>query len=395
MIKFYEMKLYKKYILYFVSGYLNRSKINNVVYRNLISPKDISLKALQVYLELPDKYVWILRLVMPFLPICDFIASFFVAIGKFLVVSVKKPWVPRSITFKHPLFVQLNMPRDKVENLNKAVPEIEKTYMNIPFIKSQMDDEKCIDILSSVTWKDVFRSFILSLCTIFLMFRKYRHNHQLFRAHSSFEFYLTCFFVEKQPFGMSFVFYSLIDRWAYLFCNDIHHSNTLIQHGILGEFPYVKMKAPSIVYYVNKEQMIILEKWLFSNKPETVLFRPMLKFSGEEKLLNNSLKNVLLVCCPKFIEKERLVIDKVCNTGRYNLYVKTHPGYSNNEIYEELQKKYHFVLLDRCDYPKVDYVISYESTLAVEYADVGLTVFRYDDAEFDHKFNQLVKMQEE
>jgi len=379
----------KVFLRYFISGYLNRFNANQLVYSEISSAKRKSIRTLQVYLELPDKYVPLLNILAPVLPICDMVISLVRVFFKFILCVIRLiPSHHQSIPSGY-FFVQLNMLPGKVNNMNKVVPEIEKTYLEIPFIKNQMTGG--VNILPYLNVVDLWESMLLSVRTIIFLYWKYSKNYQMFRAHSSFEFYLTCMFVRKTPNDRSFVFYSLIDRWAYLFANDSKHSNILIQHGILGDVPFIKMKAPHKVYYVNKEQKQILDKRLFRIPPMESLYRPMLQFSGDEKLLKNDREDILLVCCPKFTEQERSIIDSICKTNRYNLYVKTHPGFSNNDIYDELQSKYGFILLDKYDYPKVDFVISYNSTLAIEYMDVGMVVYKYDDADFNRKFNQLLK----
>jgi len=282
------------------------------------------------------------------------------------------------------------MATGKINSIIKAVPEIKMSFLGIPFISNKMEDS--VKILAFLNFTDLWKSLVLSVKTSLYLYCKYSKTFQMFRAHSSYEFYITCFFVEKTPSEISFVYFSLIDKWAYLFANDTKHSNILIQHGILEDIPYVRMNAPHKVYYVNKKQKEILEKRLFSIKPVISQFRPLLQFSGEQKLLKNGKMDVLVVCCPKFIEQERRIIGAIATVNKYNLYVKTHPGFSNNEMYDELQSKFKFVLLEKYDYPKVNYVVSYNSTLAIEYMDVGVTVYKYDDSDFENNFKKLLEI---
>lgn len=61
-----------------------------------------------------------------------------------------------------------------------------------------------------------------------------------------------------------------------------------------------------------------------------------------------------------------------------NLYIKPHPGDKDNPDYREMSDKYECVIVPKSGYPHVDIVVSYESTLADEYEDVGVKVVRYD-----------------
>ena len=61
-----------------------------------------------------------------------------------------------------------------------------------------------------------------------------------------------------------------------------------------------------------------------------------------------------------------------------NIYLKPHPGDKDNPEYPRMAEQYDAVIVPKTGYPKVDVVISYDSTLADEYDDVGVHVIRYD-----------------
>jgi hypothetical protein len=73
-----------------------------------------------------------------------------------------------------------------------------------------------------------------------------------------------------------------------------------------------------------------------------------------------------------------------------NIYLKPHPA-DNIDTYEKLKDEYpEIVILSKFDYPKVDYVISYDSTLADEYEMHDLPVIRYKDDDFALKMEGIV-----
>ena len=95
----------------------------------------------------------------------------------------------------------------------------------------------------------------------------------------------------------------------------------------------------------------------------------------EEYLLSNNKLNVMLVCNMLFFESEKEIIYALTKEG-INLYIKPHPK-DNAEIYKAL-KSSSFIILGANEFPKVDIVISYQSTLGVKYEQAGVKVLWYD-----------------
>jgi len=88
-----------------------------------------------------------------------------------------------------------------------------------------------------------------------------------------------------------------------------------------------------------------------------------------------------------FFEKEKEIIEDLSKKN-INLYVKPHP-HSLFDPYEKLNISNNFVILQREDFPKVDIVISYSSTLATAYENYGIKVLNYDDELFKYKYEKI------
>ena len=128
---------------------------------------------------------------------------------------------------------------------------------------------------------------------------------------------------------------------------------------------------------------------MFSNIPEDKYFSQM-EYTANDKLLNNGKKHILLVCELIYFEKEKTIIEDIYSTNKFNLYVKPHP--QNNPIrYQQLQEIYDFRILGKTDYPAVDYVISYDSTLVLEYQSKGVKTLMYEDADYEEEYKLLLK----
>ena len=85
---------------------------------------------------------------------------------------------------------------------------------------------------------------------------------------------------------------------------------------------------------------------------------------------------MLLVCWSNNINYEQRICQLI--NSDCNLLIKPHPGDKDNPEYVEMKEKYGCKIVPKTGYPKVDIVISYDSTLADEYDDAGVRVIRYD-----------------
>lgn len=262
----------------------------------------------------------------------------------------------------------------RMKRILESVRPNEVSTLTIPFIKSPYN-ENAVDILSCISYSDIQKSLIASWKTIWVLYWKYRKRDPLFRSYSSFEYYLTCCFVNKTNANNRFSFYNTYDRWAFLMCNTSHA--TFIQHGSLTEqLSFIKIGTPDTAYFINEKQEKILERVLLKGTPQNIKYRSHIVFTENELLQHNDKKNILIVCWNKRIEKEWKICELLYKD--VNLYIKPHPGDRDNPAYKEMSDKYGCVIIPKTGYPQVDVVVSYESTLADEYEDVNIKVIRYD-----------------
>ena len=63
--------------------------------------------------------------------------------------------------------------------------------------------------------------------------------------------------------------------------------------------------------------------------------------------------------------------------------------------YVKLCEKYGYSLLGRTDFPKVDFVISYNSSLAIEYQDAGVQVLIYKKGEEEMILDEINKIKKQ
>lgn len=385
-------KIDKDYIKFFLSGYLNFYKGNLLLSGlNKWRYKQFKIKSALIYLGLPLKYKRLFEILSPIYLPGEFIFSLFILVYKYLISSFHALRVKKEMPVGKILMLALDIPLFKLSQILKCFPKDEEIKaVQIPFINSETPYDT-YSMYSVVKFNDCGRALILSVRLLLRIFKKYHRYDFLFRAYAAYEFFLSCMYVEHSDESNQFLFVSMNDRWAYLIGNDTKHLNIFIQHGILDErIHYFKFKAPHTAFYINRQQQEFFERKMFIGKPQECNYRPCLEFTSNDKLRQNGNPNLLIICCNKYFELERVYIKQLAKNNKYNIYIKPHPGFKDYNEYYVLQKKYDFVILNKEDYPHVDIVLSYDSTLACEYEDVGVPVLRYCDTNFDEEFKIMV-----
>lgn len=365
----------KKYIKYYIFGYLNQyyNDLHFAYNSSRGSYKQHKIKEVFRYAGLKDVKVDLSKFANTF-SLLEALASTILVLFRTFCVSVKKICLKKRDYHGMTFMASLNIASYRLKGLLDLPTPLPITTIKIPYIKSEYKVND-VDILSVISILDIFNSLQATWKTIWTIYAKYRQRDVFFRSYSSFEFYLTCLFVRKTEEDNEFVFYSTYARWAFLMCNT--KGSTFIQHGkLMDTIQLIRIGTPKTAYYLSKRQGKIVEKVLFSRVPNKVGYRKTLEFTGNELLLNNGKLNILLVCWSHNIDKE-WVICKLLSQD-YNLYIKPHPGDKDNPEYPKMAKKYNCVMIPKAGYPKVDAVISYDSTLADEYEDVNIKVVRYD-----------------
>jgi hypothetical protein len=95
---------------------------------------------------------------------------------------------------------------------------------------------------------------------------------------------------------------------------------------------------------------------------------------------SGSKKKVLIVSCITFYDREVEILKDLKGLD-VEVYLKAHPGLTNDACYRKIQKEYGFNYITENIFPKVDFVISYDSTLAYEYMAWNIPVYMYEPEE--------------
>ena len=367
----------KKYRQYYVYGYINTRNINNCFGNVNEEESFVNRKIKDTFgylgIKIPtgDYTKW-----AGVITFFEILASLILVTIRFICVCVRKLFILKKKPEGLNLFAPLSAAQYRVKDMLRSLDGIEVTSVHIPFIKNSYKDKE-IELLSVVSLKDVYDSFISAIGMVCFITKKFGKYDILFRSYSSFEYFLACRFVQKVEEKNKFVYYSTYDRWGFLFCG-ANTEVTFIQHGKLDYITQlIRVGTPTIAYYISPEQKIVLEDTLFTTRVNDIRYRKMLQFTNNEVLNHkNGKPNVLIVSASYFTDAV-LQITKLLYKET-NLYVKPHPGEKKLEIYDVLEKDFGVVMLNKTDYPEVDVVLSYNSTLADEYDMAGVRVIRWD-----------------
>ena len=327
------------------------------------------------------------KVVVKVAPRFELFLSISMCIYMFFNYSVKFLKHKRKKYYNTKFFPKLNFPEARAINLycSAGYSINDLVAIDIPGQYVKYNKVKKVSVFSGISYSQLLLSFIYSIRLCWFMIHKYRYVDMLFRSYSSFPFFLCFYFIENLDRSNEIVYYNHYDRWMYLMGNSCLHK-TYIQHGKLWR-DYISRISCDVAYYISKSQQEILEFTLFNNKPE-VRFRKIFEYSGLERLKNNGKKNILVICQTLFLSEQENVLH-VLNNIDVNIYLKPHPM-DNYDIYENYQKQNpNIVILERFEYPKVDYVISYDSTLADEYEMHDIPILRYNDEDYSIILSKL------
>lgn len=360
------------------------------------SYKDFRLNMTADYMGLGEKNQRAVHAYMNVLFYSETWLSFFIILQRF-ITSIIKCLFSKTQTIENSDII-LNVPFQKVKKLFKDAGISTKKILVVesPFLKNDLFDDgfsRKIALFSGLTIKEIWRSFVLSCRMTFFIKKKYGYRDCIFRSYSSFDYFLAYRYFLKLDNSNTVYFPSINDRWTYLF-GHLTNKTVFLQHGGLNRsktlFIMSKVGKADVGYYINECQRDICNRYMFTNIPEAHYFTKM-EFSSNDKLLNNGKKDVMLACELIYYDTEEKIIRDVSSNPHLNLYVKPHP---QNSIvkYTALQEQYGFVMLGKTDFPKMDYVISYDSTILLEYQSNGVKTLMYEDPDYQNEYQKLLSI---
>lgn len=376
--------------LSYIYGYLNLVHVNQINKPENISWKEYKVLKTCIYLGIPQRLAIYIIKVLSIIQILELLISSFIALYRFLFCIIIKFFIKKETIDTKIITIGEGYARH-VELLSKTTLNSNNiTVITVPFTSKKLyEKDRHISVLSKLRYRDIVISLLWSMQLMAYMNRKYRRLDVLMRYYSSFDFFMAYIFSNYTSEIYTFLFFSTYTRWAYL-NGGLNSRKIFVQHGFLsGKWKLVKrIGKVDYAFYINEEQRLICEKMLFDNNPTYELLEG-LKFTQN---LPSDKKSVLIIGNSIYNGIEEKIIQKLSKNHSLLLFVKPHPGLKDNSFYHKMESQYGIILLNKDDYPEVNYVFSYNSTLATQYEDAGVVVYRYKDDTFVDNLNRLATM---
>ncbi len=319
-----------------------------------------------------------------------------------LIVTIRViPWSVKSLMTKRQemsekLFIENGLiMKDRVKSAR--LYEESKDWLYLIDISADFWDKskRCHCIFEYITIYEVLKSYIISLITIAVAQTKIRFKYVL-RTYNCFDYYLTYYTLRNIPQSTTLYFCNQGDRWVCLFDLAPQKCKIFLQHGIEPpdyRTPY-RFKNIDTAYVLSMPEYENLLKADFDNKPNHVyVMDPTIKLTTIESDFDFK---VLIVGFPGYLmfDNESSIVESLSDQN-CQVILKPHPGKEDMTKYLNLEEKYHNckILLEKI-FPDVDVVISYRSTLAVEYQVYDKLVMFYDEhsnEQIVHKVLTLIK----
>ncbi len=374
----------KELFRYFIYGYLNEKMVGRWQTGGHLNRKPFKKKAIASYLNIGRYPSWMGNALIDIAGLLELPLSLFMETFLFFKYVIGAICCSRKQEEGQIYFIGTKEQRIKQELRNARISDSEVVVIKfLGWDYGQIfEGLKQTSILSGIRLADICRAYRYSMRLSIFMQRKYGNNDMFFRSYSSFEFFLAAFYLSRLDLSKKVVYVETYSRWAFL-CGSLNHHVIFVQHGIIGkELNFlIKIGSPNDAYFLNKKEEQYCCEYMFKKKP-AVYYLEGLKFTSNEKLLLNGKKNVLIVCHYIYFDIEKRLALALNDLNAFNIYMKPHP-LDPRENYEELGDQIGAVILEKPDYPKVDEVIAYNSTLAVEYAEAGIPVIRHDEIPFE------------
>lgn len=277
----------------------------------------------------------------------------------------------------------------------KAVPEVyDKVdyYLYPIFVEDTwvMEGKGKHNILEMLNAWDLIKAYFWSIGSI-VAATVNTHGQYLYRNYLCYEYILTYYYFQKLSPDSTLYFVNHLDRWAVLFNLAPQKNKILLQHGIespTADWP-VKLTSVTKAFVFSEGQKERLTKAVLGHVPLFEVMPPTIKLTEMTTALE---KNIVIVACDNYIfyEQEEKIIK---NTARDNMriYVKIHPGKNDYQKYLWLKKEANknVEVINTPTFPRVEAVVSYRSTLGMEYEAHNIPVFYYDEMTLEEMINRI------
>lgn len=275
---------------------------------------------------------------------------------------------------------------DQIKKI-KNQSEVPNKTLVIGKAVNKRDASLSFEVTEVCSYRDIFKAYIFSLIAP-VKLRDLLIDNENLQTYNSFEWFLINCFLTRQKGIKEIWFANHFDRWAILFDNLKIERKIIVQHGIENGklIPPVMLKSITKAYLIKADQKPFFVGKIIENDFEFEELKSEIKLT--EIFCQDKLRVLIVGNASIHSVEERFLIQHLSSLN-IHFCLKPHPVLSQN-FYTELKQDTDFLLIaDKNTFPVVDVVISYESTLGLEYELEGVKVLYYADNTVDEIIQYL------
>lgn len=257
--------------------------------------------------------------------------------------------------------------------------------------------DKKIDALSVLSYHQIFWCFVDSIRAYFLILSRYGYLRVLM-SNGAFDWFIYYWTLQNIKPDVKLFFCKQYDPLTICIGRSPQQNKVFLQHGTLviknntRNIPYpilqkvvgkdcytvnspYKLSNISAAYCFSETEYEAACESIFYGRPKPIIVGYGLKETDLIKV--DSEKSVLIVgFYPSYKDKEERLLSEL-SKYEIKVFLKNHPGVPPM-LYNDLRSKYKFIFINDSVFPKTSIVLSYGSTLALEYEELGVNVLYYD-----------------
>lgn len=336
---------------------------------------------------------------------------------RFTWLKNRKPRPPNSAILLDGAVIALSSRTSEVLSAHEF-DGLPKSWLTVPWARQRSIPEGAqeITLLSLATNSDLANSFFNAMIATYAIQRRKHMKDWILQTYTAFRWFLVRAVIDKVSGPL--VTTSHFDRWAVLLDRSIRGTPTtdtnsitnreliLVQHGTLGEIagqtlaternshvPTRLVNARKLYAYNATEEKFFHSK-ILSIRDKTAFsvsyFRPTLLLTVERAKSKPCLLFASHPLCEKFQIELLISLSKELD---FYAYIKPHPRAASNKfcIGENWE-----IIKDTTRFPRVDLLVSYPSTLVVEYENCGISAVVHPiDASPDRVSDFILRIKKE
>lgn len=362
----------------FLKAYKNEIYADTIFNDRLHTKKRLGFRFIKPYslISTFTKYshVWkvFMRIVVTLWPVINFCWSVFMFI-KFGIILLKTK--RRKISLKGNTYLEYTR---HLKNLSGLMSSENKPNQ---WVSLKSKERGVVTIFNLTSFTILFKALGSAIKAPFLLREITLYNHQYVLSYSSFEWFLSYYTLRQFSFK-SIYYANHYDRWAIMFDSLEAESKNLIQHGLIidGFSPPTKQVNTSCLFCYEERQKELFFKLVIEGDTCKVSYlKTTLHYTISPP--SNRFSVLMVSCHPISFEREKKLMPML--PKEITLYIKPHPLFPSKDYNEINNIENVYLIDDPDDFPNVDLVISYNSTLGFNYEVSGKKVIYYEDNSVD------------